>query len=181
MGSRQLINLVKTELLRFLNLLVLQFLMDRNRDDWHNFYCLLIYQNIILQEICKIHSSLSKIRCFIKNAYLRANSSWKINHQLEFFLGKSFKLLISSRSHCIFHQIEGLYWWKREFCRFETNFYSFHNRTFENQKSEWDLHFLYGASAEVDVYWDWTETDYRITKGNRDWRKLYRNGRSCRS
>lgn len=76
---------------------------------------------------------------------------------------------ISARSHCIFHQVEGLYIDKDvSFADLKQTLLYFTQEMFG--KSEIRLRPSYfpftEPSAEVDVYWGLkTETDYRITKG----------------
>ncbi|PCE62904.1 phenylalanine--tRNA ligase subunit alpha [Sediminicola luteus] len=76
---------------------------------------------------------------------------------------------ISARSHCFFHQVEGLYIDKDvSFADLKQTLQFFTTEMFG--KSEIRLRPSYfpftEPSAEVDVYWGLeTETDYRITKG----------------
>jgi phenylalanyl-tRNA synthetase alpha chain len=77
---------------------------------------------------------------------------------------------ISSRSHCIFHQVEGLYIDKGvSFADLKQTLLYF-AREMYGPKTKIRLRPSYfpftEPSAEVDVYWGLkTETDYRITKG----------------
>jgi phenylalanyl-tRNA synthetase alpha chain len=77
---------------------------------------------------------------------------------------------ISSRSHCMFHQIEGLYIDKGvSFADLKQTLLYF-AKEFLGEKTDIRLRPSYfpftEPSAEVDVYWGLeTETDYRITKG----------------
>jgi phenylalanyl-tRNA synthetase alpha chain len=77
---------------------------------------------------------------------------------------------ISSRSHCMFHQIEGLYIDKGvSFADLKQTLLYF-AKEFFGEKADIRLRPSYfpftEPSAEVDVYWGLeTETDYRITKG----------------
>lgn len=76
---------------------------------------------------------------------------------------------ISSRSHCIFHQIEGLYIGKDVSFADLKQTLSYFTKEFFG-KTEIRLRPSYfpftEPSAEMDVYWGLeTETDYRITKG----------------
>ncbi|HLV92260.1 MAG TPA: phenylalanine--tRNA ligase subunit alpha [Aequorivita sp.] len=76
---------------------------------------------------------------------------------------------ISSRSHCFFHQVEGLYVDKNvSFADLKQTLQHFTTEMFG--KSQIRLRPSYfpftEPSAEVDVYWGLeTETDYRMTKG----------------
>jgi phenylalanyl-tRNA synthetase alpha chain len=76
---------------------------------------------------------------------------------------------ISARSHCIFHQVEGLYIDKNvSFSDLKQTLLYLTKALFG--KSKMRLRPSYfpftEPSAEVDIYWGLeTETDYRITKG----------------
>ena len=77
---------------------------------------------------------------------------------------------ISSRSHCIFHQIEGLYIDKDvSFADLKKTLLFFAKKLFgENSKIRLRPSFFpfTEPSAEVDVYWGLkNENDYKITKG----------------
>lgn len=76
---------------------------------------------------------------------------------------------ISSRSHCIFHQIEGLYIDKEvSFADLKQTLLYFTKEMFGKSKIRLRPSYFpfTEPSAEVDVYWGLkTETDYRITKG----------------
>ena len=76
---------------------------------------------------------------------------------------------ISARSHCIFHQIEGLYIAKEvSFADLKQTLQYFTTALFGNSKIRLRPSYFpfTEPSAEVDIYWGLeTETDYRITKG----------------
>ena len=76
---------------------------------------------------------------------------------------------ISSRSHCIFHQIEGLYIAKDvSFADLKQTLKYFTEALFGNSKIRLRPSYFpfTEPSAEVDIYWGLeTETDHRITKG----------------
>lgn len=76
---------------------------------------------------------------------------------------------ISSRSHCIFHQIEGLYIDKNvSFADLKQTLQFFTSELFGKSKIRLRPSYFpfTEPSAEVDVYWGLnSETDYRITKG----------------
>ena len=77
---------------------------------------------------------------------------------------------ISSRSHCIFHQIEGLYIDENvSFAGFETNLQFSHYRTLKiKNQNETFLFPFTEPSAEVDVYWGLnSETDLQNYQRNR--------------
>ena len=76
---------------------------------------------------------------------------------------------ISSRSHCIFHQVEGLYIDKNvSFADLKQTLLYFTKEMFGKSKIRLRPSYFpfTEPSAEVDIYWGLkTETDYRITKG----------------
>ncbi|WP_306349541.1 phenylalanine--tRNA ligase subunit alpha [Flavobacterium sp. '19STA2R22 D10 B1'] len=76
---------------------------------------------------------------------------------------------VSSRSHCIFHQVEGLYIDKDvSFADLKQTLLYFTKEMFGKSKIRLRPSYFpfTEPSAEVDVYWGLkTETDYRITKG----------------
>lgn len=76
---------------------------------------------------------------------------------------------ISSRSHCIFHQVEGLYIDKDvSFADLKQTLLYFTKEMFGKSKIRLRPSYFpfTEPSAEVDIYWGLkTETDYRITKG----------------
>ena len=77
--------------------------------------------------------------------------------------------VISSRSHCIFHQIEGLYIDKNvSFIDLKETLSYFTKSLFGNSKIRLRPSYFpfTEPSAEVDIYWGLkTEADHRITKG----------------
>ena len=76
---------------------------------------------------------------------------------------------ISARSHCIFHQLEGLYIDKNvSFADLKQTLLYFTKALFGNSKIRLRPSYFpfTEPSAEVDIYWGLeTETDFRITKG----------------
>ncbi|MEC5394924.1 phenylalanine--tRNA ligase subunit alpha [Bergeyella sp. RCAD1439] len=76
---------------------------------------------------------------------------------------------VSARSHCIFHQIEGLYIDENvSFADLKQTIQFFTTELFGKSKIRMRPSYFpfTEPSAEVDVYWGLnTETDYRITKG----------------
>ena len=76
---------------------------------------------------------------------------------------------ISARSHCIFHQVEGLYIDKKvSFADLKQTLLYFTKSLFGKSKIRLRPSYFpfTEPSAELDIYWGLdTETDYRITKG----------------
>ena len=76
---------------------------------------------------------------------------------------------ISARSHCVFHQVEGLYIDKNvSFADLKQTLLYFTKSLFGKSKIRFRPSYFpfTEPSAEVDIYWGLeTEADYRITKG----------------
>ena len=89
---------------------------------------------------------------------------------------------ISARSHCFFHQVEGLYVDKNvSFADLKQTLQYFTSQMFGKSKIRLRPSYFpfTEPSAEVDVYWGLeTEADYRMTKGT-GWLEIMglRNGR----
>jgi len=142
-------------------------------DDWHNFSALNIPEfhpardmqdTFFVQTnpdyLLRTHTSSVQIRYMEKNKPpIRTISPGRV------FRNE----VISSRSHCIFHQIEGLYIDKKvSFIDLKETLSYFTESLFGNSKIRLRPSYFpfTEPSAEVDIYWGLkTEADYRITKG----------------
>lgn len=142
-------------------------------DDWHNFTALNLPEHhpardmqdtFFLQTnpdiLLRTHTSSVQVRYMENNKPpIRTISPGRV------FRNEA----ISSRSHCIFHQVEGLYIDKDvSFADLKQTLLHFTKEMFG--KSQIRLRPSYfpftEPSAEVDIYWGLkTATDYRITKG----------------
>ncbi len=143
-------------------------------DDWHNFSALNMPENHPARDmqdtffinkspdlLLRTHTSSVQIR-FMENTPppIRIISPGRV------FRNEN----ISSRSHCLFHQIEGLAIDENiNFSDLKLIIQEFINRLFgENKKIRFRPSFFpfTEPSAEVDIYWGLeTETDKKITKG----------------
>ena len=143
-------------------------------DDWHNFTALNTPEDHPardMQDTFFVQTKPSKL--------LRSHtSSVQIRHMTEnsppiriLSAGRVYRNeAVSSRAHCLFHQIEGLYIDKNVSFADLKKTLLFFARSFFGEKSKIRLRPSYfpftEPSAEVDVYWGLnTESDYRITKG----------------
>ena len=143
-------------------------------DDWHNFTALNTPEDHPardMQDTFFVQTNPSKL--------LRSHtSSVQIRHMTEnnppiriLSPGRVYRNeAISSRAHCLFHQIEGLYIDKNVSFADLKKTLLFFAKSFFGEKSKIRLRPSYfpftEPSAEVDVYWGLkTESDYRITKG----------------
>ena len=142
-------------------------------DDWHNFTALNLpyhhpardMQDTFFIEtnpdiLLRTHTSSVQVRYMENNQPpIRTISPGRV------FRNEA----ISSRSHCIFHQIEGLYVAEDvSFADLKQTLNYFTKSLFGNKKMRLRPSFFpfTEPSAEVDIYWGLeTEKDYRITKG----------------
>lgn len=174
LGSRHPINLVKNKIVEIFNNIGFSIAEGPEvEDDWHNFTALNLPEyhpardmqdTFFIQKdpdiLLRTHTSSVQIR------YME-------NHQPPIRIlapGRVYRNeAVSARSHCFFHQIEGLYVDKDvSFADLKHTIQYFTKELFG--KSQIRLRPSYfpftEPSAEVDVYWGLnSETDYRITKG----------------
>ncbi|HAV02915.1 MAG TPA: phenylalanine--tRNA ligase subunit alpha [Chryseobacterium sp.] len=174
LGSRHPISLVRNriiEIFRSIGFAVADG--PEIEDDWHNFTALNLpeyhpardMQDTFFIEtnpdiLLRTHTSSVQIRYMEQNEPpIRILSPGRV------FRNEA----ISSRSHCIFHQIEGLYIDQNvSFADLKQTIQYFTTELFGKSKIRLRPSYFpfTEPSAEVDVYWGLnSETDYRITKG----------------
>lgn len=174
LGSRHPINLVKNriiEIFRSVGFAVADG--PEIEDDWHNFTALNLpeyhpardMQDTFFIEqnpdvLLRTHTSSVQIRYMENNEPpMRVLSPGRV------FRNEA----VSSRSHCIFHQIEGLYIDENvNFADLKQTLQFFTTELFGKSKIRLRPSYFpfTEPSAEVDVYWGLnSEADYRITKG----------------
>ena len=174
LGSRHPINLVKnriTDIFKSIGFAVSDG--PEIEDDWHNFTALNLpeyhpardMQDTFFIEtnpdvLLRTHTSSVQIRYMEQNEPpIRILSPGRV------FRNEA----VSSRSHCIFHQIEGLYIDENvSFADLKQTIQFFTTELFGKSKIRMRPSYFpfTEPSAEVDVYWGLnSETDYRITKG----------------
>lgn len=142
-------------------------------DDWHNFTALNLPEyhpardmqdTFFIQTdpdvLLRTHTSSVQVRYMEENKPpIRTISPGRV------FRNEA----VSSRSHCIFHQVEGLYIDKDvSFADLKQTLLYFTKEMFGKSKIRLRPSYFpfTEPSAEVDIYWGLkTETDYRITKG----------------
>ncbi len=174
LGSRHPINLVKNKIIDIFK--SIGFAVSDGpeiEDDWHNFTAL---------NLPEYHPARDMQDTFFINrdpdTLLRTHTSsvqirYAETHKPPFRIlspGRVFRNeAISSRSHCIFHQIEGLYIDENvSFADLKQTIQFFTTELFGKSKIRMRPSYFpfTEPSAEVDVYWGLnSETDYRITKG----------------
>ena len=174
LGSRHPINLVKNKIIDIFKSIGFAVADGPEiEDDWHNFTALnlpeyhpardmqdtfFIEQNPDI--LLRTHTSSVQIRHMENNEPpMRILSPGRV------FRNEA----VSSRSHCIFHQIEGLYIDENvSFADLKQTIQFFTTELFGKSKIRMRPSYFpfTEPSAEVDVYWGLnSETDYRITKG----------------
>ena len=174
LGSRHPISLVKnrvTEIFSNIGFNVSEG--PEIEDDWHNFTALNLPEyhpardmqdTFFIQTnpdvLLRTHTSSVQVRYMENNKPpIRTISPGRV------FRNEA----ISSRSHCIFHQVEGLYIDKDvSFADLKQTLLYFTKEMFGKSKIRLRPSYFpfTEPSAEVDIYWGLkTQTDYRITKG----------------
>ncbi|AJH16722.1 phenylalanine--tRNA ligase subunit alpha [Myroides odoratimimus] len=173
-GSRHPISLVKNQIVDIFNNIGFNISEGPEiEDDWHNFSALnfpeyhpardmqdTFFVQTNPEQLLRTHTSSVQTRYMEKNTPpLRTISPGRV------FRNEA----ISSRSHCIFHQVEGLYIDKDvSFADLKQTLLYFTKEMFGKSKIRLRPSYFpfTEPSAEVDIYWGLkTETDYRITKG----------------
>lgn len=173
-GSRHPISLVKNQIIDIFS--TIGFNVSEGpeiEDDWHNFTALNLPEyhpardmqdTFFIQTnpdiLLRTHTSSVQVRYMESNKPpIRTISPGRV------FRNEA----VSSRSHCIFHQVEGLYIDKDvSFADLKQTLLYFTKEMFGKSKIRLRPSYFpfTEPSAEVDIYWGLkTETDYRITKG----------------
>ena len=173
-GSRHPISIVKNQIIDIFS--TIGFNVSEGpeiEDDWHNFTALNLPEyhpardmqdTFFIQTnpdvLLRTHTSSVQVRYMENNKPpIRTISPGRV------FRNEA----VSSRSHCIFHQVEGLYIDKEvSFSDLKQTLLYFTKEMFGKSKIRLRPSYFpfTEPSAEVDIYWGLkTETDYRITKG----------------
>ncbi len=173
-GSRHPVSLVKNQIIDiFANIGFNVSEGPEIEDDWHNFTALNLPEyhpardmqdTFFIQTdpdiLLRTHTSSVQVRYMEDNKPpIRTISPGRVFRNED----------ISARSHCIFHQVEGLYIDKEvSFADLKQTLLYFTKEMFGKSKIRLRPSYFpfTEPSAEVDIYWGLkTETDYRITKG----------------
>jgi phenylalanyl-tRNA synthetase alpha chain len=173
-GARHPISIVKNQIIDIFS--TIGFNVSEGpeiEDDWHNFTALNLPEyhpardmqdTFFIQTnpdvLLRTHTSSVQVRYMENNKPpIRTISPGRV------FRNEA----VSSRSHCIFHQVEGLYIDKDvSFADLKQTLLYFTKEMFGKSKIRLRPSYFpfTEPSAEVDIYWGLkTETDYRITKG----------------
>jgi phenylalanyl-tRNA synthetase alpha chain len=174
LGSRHPISIVKNQIIDVFSRI--GFTVSEGpeiEDDWHNFTALNLpeyhpardMQDTFFLEknpdmLLRTHTSSVQVRYMENNEPpIRTISPGRVFRNED----------ISARSHCIFHQVEGLYIdTDVSFADLKQTLLYFTKEMFGKSKIRLRPSYFpfTEPSAEVDIYWGLeTETDYRITKG----------------
>lgn len=174
LGARHPISIVKNQIIDVFNRI--GFTVSEGpeiEDDWHNFSALNLpeyhpardMQDTFFIEknpdtLLRTHTSSVQVRYMEENRPpIRTISPGRVFRNED----------ISARSHCIFHQVEGLYIdTDVSFADLKQTLLYFTQEMFGKSKIRLRPSYFpfTEPSAEVDIYWGLeTETDYRITKG----------------
>ena len=173
-GSRHPISIVKNQIIDIFSQIGFNVSEGPEiEDDWHNFTALNLPEyhpardmqdTFFIQTnpdvLLRTHTSSVQVRYMENNKPpIRTISPGRV------FRNEA----ISSRSHCIFHQVEGLYIDKDvSFADLKQTLLYFTKEMFGKSKIRLRPSYFpfTDPSAEVDIYWGLkTEIDYRITKG----------------
>ncbi|WP_394906514.1 phenylalanine--tRNA ligase subunit alpha [uncultured Mesonia sp.] len=174
-GSRHPISLVKNQIIEiFSNIGFNVSEGPEIEDDWHNFSALNLpeyHPARDMQDTFFIQTNPEEIllRTHTSSVQVRYMEDQKPPIRT-ISPGRVFRNeAISARSHCIFHQVEGLYIDKDvSFADLKQTLLYFTKQLFGKSKIRLRPSYFpfTEPSAEVDIYWGLeTETDYRITKG----------------
>ena len=174
-GSRHPLSIVEQEIVEIFSSIGFSISEGPEiEDDWHNFTALNVPKNHPARDmqdtffiqtnpdlLLRTHTSSVQARYMQKNKPpIRTISPGRVYRNEA----------VSSRAHCLFHQIEGLYIDKDvSFADLKQTLLYFAKKLF-GKKSKIRLRPSYfpftEPSAEVDIYWGLeNESDYRITKG----------------
>jgi len=162
LGSRHPISLVKNQIIDIFSRIGFNISEGPEiEDDWHNFTALNLPEYHPNPDVLlRTHTSSVQVRYMEDNKPpIRTISPGRVFRNED----------ISARSHCIFHQVEGLYIDKDvSFADLKQTLLYFTKEMFGKSKIRLRPSYFpfTEPSAEIDIYWGLkTETDYRITKG----------------
>ena len=173
-GSRHPISIVKNQIIDiFANIGFNVSEGPEIEDDWHNFTALNLPEYHPARDMQDTFFIQTNPDVLLRTQTSSVQVRYMENHKPPFRTispGRVFRNeAISSRSHCIFHQVEGLYIDKDvSFADLKQTLLYFTKEMFGKSKIRLRPSYFpfTEPSAEIDIYWGLnTETDYRITKG----------------
>ena len=173
-GARHPISLVKNQIIDiFSNIGFNVSEGPEIEDDWHNFTALNLPEYHPARDMQDTFFIQTNPDVLLRTHTSSVQVRYMENHKPPIRTispGRVFRNeAVSSRSHCIFHQVEGLYIDKDvSFADLKQTLLYFTKEMFGKSKIRLRPSYFpfTEPSAEVDIYWGLkTETDYRITKG----------------
>ncbi|MBF4517223.1 phenylalanine--tRNA ligase subunit alpha [Flavobacterium sp. ANB] len=173
-GSRHPISIVKNQIIDiFANIGFNVSEGPEIEDDWHNFTALNLPEYHPARDMQDTFFIQTNPDVLLRTHTSSVQVRYMENHKPPIRTispGRVFRNeAISSRSHCIFHQVEGLYIDKNvSFADLKQTLLYFTKEMFGKSKIRLRPSYFpfTEPSAEIDIYWGLkTETDYRITKG----------------
>ncbi|BFM42741.1 phenylalanine--tRNA ligase subunit alpha [Flavobacterium sp. CFS9] len=173
-GSRHPISIVKNQIIDiFANIGFNVSEGPEIEDDWHNFTALNLPEYHPARDMQDTFFIQTNPDVLLRTHTSSVQVRYMENHKPPIRTispGRVFRNeAISSRSHCIFHQVEGLYIDKEvSFADLKQTLLYFTKEMFGKSKIRLRPSYFpfTEPSAEIDIYWGLkTETDYRITKG----------------
>ena len=173
-GGRHPISIVKNEIIEiFANIGFNVSEGPEMEDDWHNFSALNLPEHHPARDMQDTFFIQTDPDILLRTHTSSVQVRYMEEHQPPIRTispGRAFRNeAISSRSHCIFHQVEGLYIDKNvSFADLKQTLLYFTEQLFGKSKIRLRPSYFpfTEPSAEVDIYWGLeTETDHRITKG----------------
>lgn len=173
-GSRHPINLVKNKIIEIFKSIGFTVADGPEiEDDWHNFTALNLPEYHPARDMQDTFFIEQNPDILLRTHTSSVQIRYMEEHQPPMRIlapGRVFRNeAVSSRSHCIFHQIEGLYIDENvSFADLKQTIQFFTTELFGKSKIRMRPSYFpfTEPSAEVDVYWGLnSETDYRITKG----------------
>lgn len=173
-GSRHPISIVKNQIIDIFS--TIGFNVSEGpeiEDDWHNFTALNLPEYHPARDMQDTFFIQTNPDVLLRTHTSSVQVRYMENHKPPIRTispGRVFRNeAVSSRSHCIFHQVEGLYIDKDvSFADLKQTLLYFTKEMFGKSKIRLRPSYFpfTEPSAEVDIYWGLkTETDYRITKG----------------
>ncbi|OXG08080.1 phenylalanyl-tRNA synthetase alpha subunit [Flavobacterium araucananum] len=173
-GSRHPISIVKNQIIDiFANIGFNVSEGPEIEDDWHNFTALNLPEYHPARDMQDTFFIQTNPDVLLRTHTSSVQVRYMENHKPPIRTispGRVFRNeAVSSRSHCIFHQVEGLYIDKEvSFADLKQTLLYFTKEMFGKSKIRLRPSYFpfTEPSAEIDIYWGLkTETDYRITKG----------------
>lgn len=173
-GSRHPISIVKNQIIDiFANIGFNVSEGPEIEDDWHNFTALNLPEYHPARDMQDTFFIQTNPDVLLRTHTSSVQVRYMENHKPPIRTispGRVFRNeAISSRSHCIFHQVEGLYIDKDvSYADLKQTLLYFTKEMFGKSKIRLRPSYFpfTEPSAEIDIYWGLkTETDYRITKG----------------